>query len=118
MEQVGLVEAKFGFHPIFGEEENLTVGLPDAIAFHPVPPAGIDGAGSNVQLGVEVGIFQIEQAALDKSLDRRHGKAQTGSLNHGLHAGVNQEIFKELVGFFQVQSLDSISDQDVPLLLG
>src|SRR5207302_7871666 len=68
LEQVGFVQAQFGFHPVLGEEEDLAVGLPDAIAFHPFPPIGINGARSYVQVGVGVGIFQIEQAALDKSL--------------------------------------------------
>ena len=60
--------------------------------------------GDDVERGIGVGVFQIEQAALNERLHRRHRQAQARRLHDRLHARVDEEIFEELVGVLERQA--------------
>ena len=94
LEQVRFVQAEFRLEPIFGEQEYFPIGLPDAVALHPVPEISGDGASCDIPCGVGIAAFEIEEAALDEGLNRGERQTDARGLHHGLHAGIDEKILE------------------------
>ena len=110
LEEVGLVWSPLRLHPVFRPEEDLPVGLPDTIAFHPVPLIGRDSRGVDFR-------FQVQEAALNEGLHRGKRQPQPRGLHHRFHAGVHLEILEQLLGILQGQRIHQIRRKGIALCL-
>src|SRR5437879_11593345 len=108
-----LVVPELGIEPVLRPHEDLAVRLPHAVPAHPLPPTGVDDARGNR-------LFEIHETALYEELHRRDSELDARSEDRRLSAGVQQEVFEQLLRGFSEGSIrqgGEVCNQRVALLV-
>ena len=100
-EEGGLVVAQFGCDPVLGVQEDLAVGLPQAVALHPLPlppRVGRRSVRAFHRVDHDLWLLQVQEGPLHEHLRAGDGLLEPGGQGAGGGLHVDQEVAQQVLG--------------------